>query len=390
MGRLASPLYCPVQGKFRDPLAIETITRVPWIQSNEAVLTTSYVDLRSDTVTRPTPAMRQAMAEAEVGDDVFHDDPTVRRLEEETAAALGKEAALFVPSGCMGNEIAVSIQTKRGDAVLLHRDSHLVLTEFAAVTELLGRKYYKMDGDRGRMRPEEVASALAAPEADAAKVAMVEVENTINWGNGSIYPLPQLEAVGKAARGHGLPVHLDGARIWNASAATGIPPATYAAVADTVMVCFSKGLGAPIGSAIAGTKAAIQAAHAARKMFGGGMRQVGIVAAGALHGLQHHRDRLPEDHRRARRLAEAIAATSGLRLNPQEIETNIVIAEIEEPHDRVHAFVAAVESEGVRLVAFGGPGRFRAVTHMDVDDAGIERAIAAIRLAAASVLRAKP
>jgi len=332
--------------------------------------------------------MRQAMAEAVVGDDVFHEDPTVRLLEEETAAVLGKEASLFVPSGCMGNEIAVSIQTKRGDSLLLHRDSHLVLTEAAAVTELLGRKYYMMDGDRGRMRPEDVASALAASQAGPDTIAMVEVENTINWGNGSIYPLPQLEAIGRAARGRGLPVHLDGARLWNASAATGIPPATYAAVADTVMVCYSKGLGAPIGSAIAGTKAAAQEARLARKMFGGGMRQVGVIAAAALHGLSHHRGRLPEDHRRARRLADVIAATPGLRLNPQEIETNIVIAEIEEPHDRIHAFVGAVESEGVRLVAFGGPGRFRAVTHMDVDDDGIERAIAAIRRAAASVLQA--
>jgi threonine aldolase len=333
--------------------------------------------------------MRQAMMEAEVGDDVFHDDPTVRRLEEETAAALGKEASLFVPSGCMGNEIAVSIHTNRGDAVLLHRHSHLVLVEAAAVTELLGRKYHMMDGDRGRLRPEDVALALAPSDGGSDRIAMVEVENTINWGNGSIYSLPQLEAVARSARERGLPVHLDGARVWNASAATGIPPATYAAVADTVMVCYSKGLGAPIGSAIAGTKAAVQEARVARKMFGGGMRQVGVVAAGALYGLKHNRERLPEDHRRARRLAEAIAETPGLRLNPQEIETNIVIAEIEEPHDRIPAFVAAVESEGVRLVPFGGPGRFRAVTHLDVDDAGIERAIAAIRLAASTVLQAK-
>ena len=333
--------------------------------------------------------MRQAMAEAVVGDDVFHEDPTVRLLEEETAAVLGKEASLFVPSGCMGNEIAVAIQTKRGDALLLHKDSHLVLTEAAAITELLGRKYHRVDGDRGRMRPEDVSSELAASLATSGTIAMVEVENTINWGSGSIYPLPQLEAIGKAARARGLPVHLDGARLWNASAATGIAPATYAAVADTVMVCYSKGLGAPIGSAIAGTKAAVQEARLARKMFGGGMRQVGVVAAAALHGLKHHRDRLPEDHRRARRLAEAIASTPGLRLDPGEIESNIVIAEIEEPHDRVQAFVATVESEGVRMNAFGGPGRFRAVTHLDIDDAGIDRAIAAIRLAAASVLQAK-
>jgi threonine aldolase len=289
----------------------------------------------------------------------------------------------------MGNEIGVSIQTKRGDALLLHRHSHLVMVEAAAVTELLGRKYQAIDGDRGRMRPADVASALTASGAGPDRIGMVEVENTVNWGNGSIYPLPQLEAVGKEARGRSLPVHLDGARLWNASAATGIPPATYAAVADTVMVCYSKGLGAPIGSAIAGTKSAIQEARVVRKMFGGGMRQVGVVAAAALHGLKHHRARLPEDHRRARRLAEAIAATPGIRLDPSEIETNIVIAEIEEPHDRIHAFVAAVESEGVRLVHFGGPGRFRAVTHLDVDDAGIERAIAAIRLAASTVLQAK-
>jgi threonine aldolase len=333
--------------------------------------------------------MRQAMMEAEVGDDVFHDDPTVRRLEEETAAVLGKEASLFVPSGCMGNEISVAIQTKRGDAVLLHRHSHLVYTEAAAVTELLGRKYHMMEGDRGRLRPEDVALTLAHSDGGSDRIAMVEVENTINWENGSIYPLPQLEAIGKAARERSLPVHLDGARVWNASAATGIPPATYAAVADTVMVCYSKGLGAPIGSAIAGTKAAIHEARMARKMFGGGMRQVGVVAAAALHGLKHNRERLPGDHRRARRLAEAIAETPGLRLNPQEIETNIVIAEIEEPHDRIQAFVAAIESAGVRMLPFGGPGRFRAVTHLDVDDAGIERAIAAIRLAAASVLQAK-
>jgi threonine aldolase len=333
--------------------------------------------------------MRRAMADAEVGDDILHEDPTVRRLEEETAAAVGKEASLFVPSGCMGNEIGVAIQTKRGEAVLLHRHSHLVYTEAAAVTELWGRNYFMLDGDRGRLRAEDVASALERPNGAPGRIGMVEVENTINWENGALYPLPQLEAVARAAREHGLPVHLDGARLWNASAATGIPTATYAAAADTVMVCYSKGLGAPIGSAIAGTKAAVQEARMVRKMLGGGMRQVGVVAAAALHGLNHHRERLPEDHRRARRLAEAIAATPGLRLNPREIETNIVIAEIEEPHDRIAAFVAAVESEGVRVAPFGGPGRFRAVTHLDVDDAGIERAIAAIRAAAASVLEAR-
>jgi threonine aldolase len=334
--------------------------------------------------------MRRAMAEAEVGDDVFHDDPTVARLEEETAAALGKEASLFVPSGCMGNEIGVAIQTKPGDVLLLHRHSHIVMVEAAAVTELLGRKFHLMDGDRGRLKPEDVEAALGSGGGGSDGIALVEVEQTQNWGNGAVYPLPRLAAVAAAARARRLPVHLDGARVWNASAATGIPAATYAAVADTVMVCFSKGLGAPIGSAIAGTKSAIQEARGVRKMFGGGMRQVGIIAAGASYGLRHHCERLPEDHRRALRLAQAIAETPGLKLDPSEIETNIVIAEIEKPRHRIAAFVAAVEADGVRLAAFGGPGRFRAVTHLDVDDAGIEKAIAAIRAATASVLGTKP
>ena len=326
------------------------------------------------------------MAEAEVGDDVFHEDPTVIRLEEETAAVLGKEASLFVPTGCMGNEIAVAIQTRRGESILLHKHSHVAYVEAAALTQLLGRRFHLMEGDRGRLRPEEVAAALSSGAPGAEGVALVEVENTQNWGSGAIYPLPRLEAVAAAARARKLPVHLDGARLWNASAETGTPPATYAAVADTVMVCYSKGLGAPIGSAIAGSRAAIQEARAVRKLFGGAMRQVGIVAAGARYGLRHHRDRLREDHRRARRLAQAIAETPGIRLNPSEIETNIVIAEIEEPHDRLLPFLDAALAEGVRLYEFGGPGRFRAATHLDVDDAGIDRAIAAIRKAAASVL----
>ncbi len=333
--------------------------------------------------------MRRAMADAEVGDDVVHEDPSVNRLEEETAALLGKERALFVPTGSMGNEIGAAIQSQPGDAILLHRDSHMVRTEGAAVTQLLRRTFHLMDGDRGRLRPEDVAAALDAAPKGAGGVAMVEMENTQNWGSGAIYPLPRLEAVAAAARERKFPVHLDGARLWNASAATGIPLSSYAAVADTVMVCFSKGLGAPIGSAIAGSRAAIEEARLVRRMLGGGMRQAGIVAAGASYALRHHRDRLTEDHRRARRLAQAIAETPGIRLDPNDVETNIVIAEIEEPHERIDAFVGAVQTAGVLMTAFGGPGRFRAVTHYDVDDAGIDRAIAAIRAAAASVLGVK-
>lgn len=343
----------------------------------------TYVDLRSDTVTRPTPEMRRAMAGAEVGDDVFQDDPTVRRLEEETAAALGKEAALFVPTGCMGNECAIAVQTREGDSILIERFSHPVYVETRAVTELLRRRFHLVDGDRGRLSPEQVASAL--DPGGAALPALVEVECTHNWSSGSIYPLQRLRAIADVARAHGRPVHLDGARLWNASAATGIPVADYAACADTVMTCFSKGLGAPLGSAVAGSAEKIREARDVRRVFGGAMRQVGIVAAGALHGLRHHRDRLPDDHRRARRLAEAIAETPGLSIDPASIETNIVIADVKGDPARVHAFVASLAVDGILVLPFGGPGRFRAVTHYDVDDAGIERAIAAVRRAAAAV-----
>jgi threonine aldolase len=329
--------------------------------------------------------MRRAMAEAEVGDDVLRDDPTVRLLEEETAALLGKEAALFVPSGCMGNEIAAGIQTRRGDTILLHRDSHLVYTESAAIEGLLGLSFRMLEGDRGRLRAEDVTAELAnRPDG----VRLLSLEQTNNWASGSCYDRDTLHAVASAGHERGLPVHLDGARIWNASVATGVPPAEFAAAADTVMVCYSKGLGAPVGSALAGTAARIQEARAMRKMLGGGMRQVGILAAGALHGLRHHRERLAEDHRRARRLAEAVASVPGVRLDPERIETNIVIAEVE-PHDRLPRFIEAVAERGVGLLVFGGPGRFRASTHLDVDDAGIERSIDAIREAARTVLSAR-
>ncbi|HET9251055.1 MAG TPA: GntG family PLP-dependent aldolase [Candidatus Eisenbacteria bacterium] len=329
--------------------------------------------------------MRRAMAEAEVGDDVLRDDPTVRLLEEETAAVLGKEASLFVPSGCMGNEIAVATHTRRGDSILLHRDSHLVYTESAAMQGLLGLAFQLLEGDRGLLRADDVARTL---DEERDGIRLLSLEQTNNWSSGSVYTRSDLHAVASAARERGLPVHLDGARIWNASAASGVAPAEFAAAADTVMVCFSKGLGAPVGSALASTAARIQEARAVRKMLGGGMRQVGIVAAGALHGLRHHRERLVDDHRRAHRLAEAIAEVPGIRLDPSRIETNILIAEIEPPHDRLPRFVEAVGAAGVGLLAFGGPGRFRAATHLDVDDAGIDRAVAAIRAAARDVLGA--
>ncbi len=326
------------------------------------------------------------MAEAVVGDDVFGDDPTVRRLEEETAALLEKEAALFVPSGCMGNEVAIAVHTKPGGEILTDRYSHIVLVEAAAVTELLRRRYRMLDCVRGLLAPGQVAEELGRADGPgAARPVLVEAENTHNWGSGSVYPLEALQAIARVSRERGVPVHLDGARLWNASAASGVPLAAYAATADSVMVCYSKGLGAPLGSAVAGTAAFIREALQARRMFGGAMRQVGIVAAGALHALQHHRGRLEEDHARAQRLAKALASIPGLSIDPSAIETNIVIAGVT-PGDRLGAFVEALRAAGVLVVPFGGPGRFRAVTHLDVDDAGIERAIDAARRAARQVL----
>jgi threonine aldolase len=325
--------------------------------------------------------MRRAMAEAEVGDDVYGEDPTVRRLEEETAALLGKEAAVFVPTGSMGNEIAVAAQTRRGDVLLLDRNSHLVYHEQTAIVGFLGRHFRFVDGDRGRLAPDQVQHPPPGHE----PLGLVALEQTQNWNNGAIYPLPRMQAVLAAAHARGLPVHLDGARLWNASAATGVSLALYALAADTVMVCYSKGLGAPIGSAVAGTAAVVEAGREIRAVFGGAMRQVGIVAAAALHALRHHRDRLPDDHRRARRLAEAIAAIPSLRLDPAEVETNIVIAELEDGVARLPRFLDRLAAQGILVNAFGGPGRFRAVTHMDVDDAGIDRAIVAIRAAAGAV-----
>jgi threonine aldolase len=337
--------------------------------------------------------MRRAIAEAEVGDDVLGDAPTVQLLEAETAGLLGKEAALFVPSGCMGNEISVAVLTKRGDRIALDPQSHMVGVEARSIREMMGRGFYFLEGsDRGRVDPAAVdalartgranggAGADAEPDGP---IALVEAENTVNYKNGAIYPLERLRRVRDAATRLGLPLHLDGARLWNAAAASGVSLADFAGCADSVMVCYSKGLGAPVGSALAGSAAFIAEARAARKMFGGALRQVGILAAGALHAMRHHRDRLPEDHRRARRLADAIAEIPPFVLDAREVETNIVIARVARDPGKIGAFLEAAKRRGALLLPLGGPDTVRAITHLDVDDAGIERAIVAMREAAA-------
>ena len=328
------------------------------------------IDLRSDTVTRPTPAMRTAIAQAEVGDDVFGEDPTVRALEEEVAALVGKEAALFVTSGTMSNQLAIALHTRPGDEVVVGEGAHVVFYESGAGAALSGVQF-AVAGKGGTFEAAELAERVHATAYYCPRTSLVCVENTHNRAGGRVFPQARVIEVAEAARARGLALHLDGARIWNASVATGLDVATLAAPFDTASVCFSKGLGAPVGSALVGTREAIERARRLRKMWGGGMRQAGILAAGALHALRNHRERLPEDHAKARRFAERIAETPGLRVELAEVETNIVNVDVEgAAADRV----SLLARERGLLLNPTGPRRLRAVMHLDVTATDAERA----------------
>ena len=339
-------------------------------------MTRNAVDLRSDTVTRPTAAMRWAMAEAVVGDDVFGDDPTVKDLERRIAELTGKDASVYVASGTMGNQLAVAAQTEPGDEVLVEADSHVFKYEQGGIAANSGCLAHVVHGERGVMPALALTSALREEDEHNARVRLVCVENTHNRAGGLVVPLESLSELSEAARSRGIHVHLDGARLWNASVAAGIPIREWSACADTVMMCFSKGLGAPVGSILAGPRETIVRARRIRKRWGGGMRQVGILAAACLHALDHHIDRLADDHARARRLATGFREAAGLQV--PEPETNIVLADLEDPSADVHAIVRALDERGVRVLDFG-PRRLRAVTHLDVDDEGVERAVEAMR-----------
>lgn len=334
------------------------------------------VDLRSDTVTRPTPAMRRAMADAVVGDDVFGDDPTVQELERRIAALAGKEAALYVPSGTMGNQIAVHVHTGRGDEVLLDVNSHIFLYEQGGLGANSGCLAHPLRGARGELPLEALDLALRAADDHAASVSLACLENTHNRAGGLILPLERLRAFCALARERRVMLHLDGARLWNASVATGVPIAEWAAPVDSLMMCFSKGLGAPVGSVLTGGAAFIREARRVRKRWGGGMRQVGILAAACLHALDHHVARLAEDHARIRALESAVRGIAGVRTVPPE--TNILFIELDAPLPDARSVVEALRARGVWLSAYG-PRTVRAIAHLDVDDAGIERAAAALR-----------
>lgn len=327
------------------------------------------VDLRSDTVTRPTPGMRQAMAQAEVGDDVLGEDPTVNRLEAAVAARLGKEAALFVPSGTMANQLAIRGWTQPGDAVLLEAEAHPYLYEAAGAAVISGVQLTPLAGERGVLSPAQVQAALRPPDVHVAPATLLCLENTTNRGGGAVWPLPTLDAVTALARGRGLRIHLDGARLFNAAVAQGVGMERLAAGVDSVSVCLSKGLGAPVGSLLVGPAAWIQRARRTRKLLGGGMRQAGVLAAAGLYALEHHVARLADDHRRAAALAAALQAQGWEVQAPQ---TNMVYVSAPD----APALQQRLEALGLRLFAVS-PTRLRMVLHLDVDDAGLEAAIAA-------------
>jgi threonine aldolase len=325
------------------------------------------IDLRSDTVTRPTSAMREAMARAEVGDDVYGEDPTVRRLEEHVAAMLGKEAALFVPSGTMSNQLAIACHTERGDEVYAGEGSHCIWYESGAAAAWSGVQLVEV-GRGGVFGAAELAEAVKPDAYYMPRPRLVVVENTHNRGGGKPWPTAALAEVVATARARGLGLHLDGARLWNAAIATGLPEHELARGFDSVSVCFSKGLGAPVGSALAGSRALVTKAHRLRKMLGGGMRQVGVLAAAARYALDHHRDRLALDHANARAFAAGLEGVPGVSVPP--VETNIVMIDL--PMDARLAAHACAE-RGLLLSAFG-PRRLRAVTHLDVDAADVHEA----------------
>jgi threonine aldolase len=334
------------------------------------------VDLRSDTITQPTAAMRHAIAEAEVGDDVFGDDPTVNELERHVAERLGKEAALFVSSGTMANQLAVKIHTQPGDEILLEAEAHIYYYEAGGPAALSGVTCHLIPGQRGVFTADQVRANLRPADIHCPPSRLICIENTHNRGGGTVWPLEAIREVAQVAEEKGLTMHMDGARLWNASVASGIPEREYAAHFRTVSVCFSKGLGAPVGSALVGPAEDIERARRFRKQWGGGMRQVGLLAAGALYALEHHRDRLADDHANARRLAQGLAEIPGIELDPDEVETNIVFFRVRSAP--AQEIAERLETQGVRLLALG-PDRLRAVTNLMVDRTGIERALEGIR-----------
>jgi threonine aldolase len=336
------------------------------------------IDLRSDTVTRPTPAMRAAMAAAEVGDDVFGEDPTVLALERRVADMLGKPAALFVPSGTMGNQLGVRLHCQGGDEFLCDSGCHILCYEQGAYAQLFGVAAHPVPTEDGVLTVEHLQDQVRRDNVHYPLTKLVCLENTHNRGAGRVLPYEGVAAICDWATSEGLARHLDGARFFNAVVASGVPASRWAAHFDTISVCFSKGLGAPVGSAIIGCEEAILRARRHRKALGGGMRQAGIIAAGALYALEHNIDRLAEDHAHAKLIAAAVNDSDCLTLDPPHVDTNIVIFRVAAEHGTAAQLCAKLKEHGVLMMPFA-KHKVRAVTHLDVTRQDVERATDALR-----------
>jgi threonine aldolase len=338
------------------------------------------IDFRSDTLTRPTEAMRAAMAAAEVGDDVYGEDPTVNELEARTAALLGKEDAVFVPTGTMSNQIGIRVHTEPGDLAFVEASAHIVANEGGGAAAISGVSIRPLRGVRGVFTAEDVDAAVGVshpfrPATLASPPTLLCVENTHNAGGGTLWPLETLKGVCAAGRRHGLALHLDGARLWHAAAASGRSERELAEPFDTVNVCFSKGLGAPAGSALAGSSDLIRRARRFKQQLGGGMRQAGILAAAALYALDNHRSELAEDIRRARTLAEGLATLEGIAVDPADVHSNIVRFDV--TAGSAGSFAERCHASGVFMIPGGARG-VRAVLHRDIDDEQVTRALAIV------------
>ena len=338
----------------------------------------NFIDLRSDTVTKPTPAMRKAIAGAEVGDDVYGEDPTVNALQEKVARLLGKEASLFVPTGTMANQLSIKSHTQPGDEVIIEATSHAYNYEGGGTAALSGAQFYCLNGDRGIMDASQVESAIRPLDPHHPVTRLICIENTHNRGGGSVYPIEKIRAISHVAKSRELLVHLDGARLWNASVATGIKLHEYAQYADSVSVCLSKGLGAPVGSMVAGSKSFIARVHRFRKMFGGGMRQAGILASAGIYAIDHHFDRLKEDHEHAKRLALGLKDIRGISIIPEHVETNIIIFEVTATGKTAVQLKNDMKKEGVLIHAMS-PTQVRLLTHLDVTREDIDTALRAFK-----------
>jgi threonine aldolase len=340
------------------------------------------IDLRSDTVTLPPPAMRRAMYEAELGDDVFGEDPTVRRLEERAATLAGKEAGLYVTSGTQGNLVAVLTSCTRGDEIIVGDQSHMLHYEVGGASALAGVQVRAIPNETDGSIPLAAMGAAIRDRSDLHNpwTALICLEDTHNRCGGAVLPLDYLRGVRQLATAHGIPVHLDGARVFNAAVALGVPVKAITAEVDTVSMCASKGLAAPVGSILCGPAPFIERARRWRKMVGGGMRQAGVIAAGALYALDHMVERLAEDHTLAKRLAEGLAAMPGITLDPERVQSNIVIIDVSSTGQNSGVVVAALAQQGVLAVPFG-PSLVRLVTHYGIEARHIEQAITATRAA---------